>query len=81
MINLIPCPFCGKSVAETTSVLDCELCANFEDEEMCPNYESCGSDGCGHLVVCNVHKGGCGASTGWYKTIEEAITAWNRRMP
>ena len=27
----------------------------------------------------NVNNGGCGASTGWYQTVEKAITAWNRR--
>ena len=79
MNDLKPCPFCGMNVAEPTSLLECELCANFEDDELCPNYDSCGSDGCGHFVACNVNKGGCGASTGWYQTVEEAINAWNRR--
>lgn len=74
--ELIPCPFCGKSVAEHTTIQDCEMCANFEDEEMCPEYECCGH---GHFVACNVNKGGCGASTGWYQTPEEATEAWNRR--
>ena len=30
-------------------------------------------------VVCNVNKGGCGASGGYYPTESEAIEAWNRR--
>lgn len=76
MEKLKPCPFCGNSVAEHTTLQDCEMCANFEDEEMCPNFEACGY---GHFIVCNVNKGGCGASTGWYQTIEEAVKAWNTR--
>ena len=76
MIELETCPFCGKNVAEITNIQNCEMCANFEDEEMCPSYEECGY---GHFIVCNVNNGGCGASTGWYQTVEEAINAWNRR--
>lgn len=76
MIELMSCPFCGKNVAEPTNIQNCEMCANFEDEDMCPNYEECGY---GHFIVCNVNKGGCGASTGWYKTVDEALAAWYRR--
>ena len=30
-------------------------------------------------VVCNMHEGGCGASSGYYDSAEKAIAAWNRR--
>lgn len=75
---LEPCPFCGKSVATVSNLLDCEICANFEDEN-CPNYEAEGSDGCPHFIVCDRSKGGCGASTGWYVNLEDLVSAWNRR--
>lgn len=78
MKELKSCPFCGKNVAEITTIQECELCSNFEDDELCPNYDMTGSCG-GRFVVCNANKGGCGAATGWYQTIEEAINAWNRR--
>lgn len=31
------------------------------------------------FVLCNVHGGGCGASSGYCGTITEAIAAWNTR--
>ena len=78
--KLKPCPFCGSKYAPILSnVCECEMCANFEDED-CPKcYNPTGNDGCIHFVVCSVHKGGCGASTGWHINKEEAIGAWNRR--
>lgn len=30
-------------------------------------------------VVCNVHEGGCGASSGYYDSEAKAIAAWNRQ--
>lgn len=77
MDKLNVCPFCGKDVAEISSVRDCEECANFEDE-MCPEFEKNGSCS-GKFIVCNFNKGGCGASSGWYPTVEEAVIAWNKR--
>lgn len=73
------CPFCGANVAEITNAHDLEECANFADE-ICPckNYEDVG---CSYFtVVCNMNKGGCGASSGYYATEEKAIAAWNRRV-
>lgn len=32
-----------------------------------------------HIVVCDFNQGGCGASTGWEATKEQAIKAWNQR--
>ena len=33
-----------------------------------------------YKVVCGEDKFGCGASTAWYYSEEEAIEAWNRRF-
>lgn len=77
--ELKPCPFCGASMLEITNAHDLEECANFADESCpCENYEDVG---CSYFtVVCNVNKGGCGASSGYYETEEKAIAAWNRRI-
>ena len=80
MSELKPCPFCGSDKApELSSIWDCEMCANFEEED-CPEcYEELGSSECMHIVVCAVNRGGCGASTGWHLNADDAIQAWNRR--
>ncbi len=59
------CPFCDKDVAETSN---CR-----ELLESCPAAEPY------VCVVCNMHEGGCGASSGYYDSAEKAIAAWNRR--
>ena len=69
MDNLKPCPFCGKRVA----VLD--TCKGVEE---CSHFEDCGDTGY-RTIVCDVNKGGCGASSGYYKSEAEAAEAWNRR--
>ena len=77
---LKPCPFCGSTTAPILSTIwECEMCANFEEED-CPEcYETTNNDGCMHIVVCDMSKKGCGASTGWNLKKEKAIEAWNRR--
>lgn len=76
MENLKPCPFCGKSVAEFGTKKEMEECKNFESDR-CPAYEI---DECrGVRIVCNVLKGGCGASTGYTFDKEKAIWMWNER--
>jgi len=78
MDELRECPFCGKKVAEYATVWECEQCANFQ-EPVCQNYQDWPEE-CGiHLVVCPSNRGGCGASTGWHISKEDAANAWNRR--
>ena len=78
--DLKPCPFCGSATAHgLASICECEMCGNFEEED-CPEcYTPTHSDGCMHIVVCNVNRGGCGASTGWCINGDKAIEAWNSR--
>ena len=64
------CPFCGKEVAEISNCRELEECRHFEE---CPATEPY------VCVVCNMHEGGCGASSGYYDSTEKAIVAWNRR--
>lgn len=77
-IKLLPCPFCGKSAVVMSDVADCEMCGNFESDE-CPEYRKPEKDGCMQIVVCDVGKGGCGASGGWRLGREAAAEVWNRR--
>ena len=64
--ELKPCPFCGN--AKRPRVMDWE-------GEGCPGYviicDAAGFDGDPRL--------GCGASSGWGETPEEAAERWNRR--
>ena len=86
MDELRECPFCGKKVAEFSTAWECELCANFEDDNVCPNYQDWEAEyvsdngECSiHIVVCAANKGGCGASTGWRSSKKAAMEAWNGR--
>lgn len=72
--KLKSCPFCGKSVAEIDDAKELGGCPYYDDCDQA-EYEQCEM----HSVVCNVHRGGCGASSGYFFTAEEAISAWNRR--
>ena len=69
MKELKPCPFCGGENIEISTCKELEDCANFEECQSIGFYS----------IVCNINKGGCGASSGYYPTVEEAIEAWNRR--
>ena len=66
------CPFCDKDVAEISNCQELEGCRHFES---CPATEPY------VCVICNMHEGGCGASSGYYDSAEKAIAAWNRRKP
>lgn len=63
-IEFKPCPFCGGQNIEVLKEKQ-DL-----DDLSFPFY----------AIVCNWNKGGCGASSGYYPTVEEAIEAWNRRV-
>lgn len=68
--ELKPCPHCGSATApEISNCVEIESCANFEE---C----SCEPFSC---VVCDVHKGGCGASGGFAVGEEKAVEKWNTR--
>jgi len=69
-MNIERCPFCGKNVAEISNCKELEGCRHFEG---CPATEPY------VCVVCNMHEGGCGASSGYYDSEAKAIAAWNRR--
>ena len=78
-IKLNPCPFCGNRNLEFIDMHGLEECGNF-DTDICPCNEYDSEAHCAYIsVVCNVQKGGCGASSGYYLTKEEAAEAWSRR--
>lgn len=62
--KLKPCPFCG---GEKVVVL--EEGGNSEIFENIRNY----------IICCDFNNGGCGATSGFRRTEEEAIEAWNKR--
>ena len=64
------CPFCGKDGAEIS---------NCQELEECRHFEKCHATGPYVCVVCNIHEGGCGASSGYYVSEAKAIAAWNSR--
>ena len=70
MTNYKECPFCGKKVASWD---------NCRGLEMCVGFEECDEDILSVSLVCNMSAGGCGASTGFRPTKNEAIAAWNKR--
>lgn len=70
-MNLLPCPFCGRT--------DFVHVADFEGD--CSN---CGFGKWGKTVVCDAggvsyKERGCGANIGYRDSEEEAIVAWNQR--
>lgn len=65
MKELKLCPFCGNK--NTLNVSTAKELGYF------------GTDG--FAVVCAATDGGCGASSAFYKTEQEAIAAWDTRTP
>ena len=70
MIELKKCPFSGKITTVTI--------ATAEEMGDCKDGADCIE--CGHFcAVCDYTGGGCGASSRYARTPEEAAEAWNRR--
>lgn len=70
-IKLKPCPFCGSITAPTVmNQNEAQWLDNDIDEE-----------DLGMVVCCATRKHGCGASTGFCDTAEQAAKAWNKRAP
>lgn len=67
--ELRPCPFCGSESLIIDSCKELEECALFE---------CCGESGF-YSVVCNIHNGGCGASSGYSQDYYKLLEKWNRR--
>lgn len=66
------CPFCGRSVAHVGTIAEHEF---LDRDDNC--YKYCSTH---YEVVCDFHRGGCGASTGGsLSTPKQAIEAWNKR--
>lgn len=76
--KLSPCPFCGSETAPTLmTAQETESCAHF-DYESCPCFDT--DRECPvALVVCDLTKGGCGASSGFRMSKGEAANDWNQR--
>ena len=65
MKKLTPCPFCGN---EKLVILE-----ESTDSEIYENIIN-------YAVCCDFHRGGCGATSGYRISEEEAIEAWNKRV-
>ena len=75
-MKINPCPFCGNARATVvTSCIDLETCGCFES---CSNRID-DIEGIYLTVVCNVNKGGCGATSGFSLDKDDAISKWNGR--
>lgn len=70
--ELKPCPFCGGVNLTADNVAKIEYHDTFHQD-----YER---DSKCYEVCCNFNRGGCGASSGIRKSLDEAINAWNRRV-
>ncbi len=65
-----PCPFCGNINVELT------ICS----DTMCDDKDCAGCRCRTYAVCCNLHAGGCGATSGYRITPGEAVEAWERRV-
>lgn len=78
-VKLMPCPFCGADAAKISTAMQLEECAMYESKD-CPAQQAADTDSCSYkTVVCDINKGGCGATSGFMPTEEEAVRAWNQR--
>lgn len=76
--KLSPCPFCGSAKAPTVmTAQESEQCVHFESAS-CKCFELDAECEVAH-VVCDMTKGGCGASSGFRMSKGEAANDWNQR--
>ncbi len=73
--ELKPCPFCG-GVEHIKPDFDEVF---FDTKHLDDYFDEENATWTGFYVICNDLEGGCGASSGYEHTEEEAIAAWNRR--
>ena len=66
---LTPCPFCGKGIARFVTC---------QEVRACGGWRAC-EEGRYLSIACSFQDGGCGASSGFFPTAQEAADAWNRR--
>lgn len=69
-IELRACPFCGRFGPVHTEECTMDPCPDAECE-LCE--ERC------YRVLCDIDREGCGASSGWYETKQDAADGWNDR--
>lgn len=69
--KLKPCPFCNST--EHIKIISC--C-----DDSCESANCSDCDFIMYTVCCCVTSGGCGASSGYKETKEEAKEHWNRRV-
>lgn len=60
---------------DNTALKACPFCGN----EKSPGYSLDFDKALGERICCDKTRGGCGASTGYYRYKKDAIDAWNRR--
>lgn len=81
MTELKPCPFCGgvdTHVLETRRSLEDCIRYDYCEAERC-EQGACDMHNTWDRAVCSIHKGGCGASTGYASCPSKAAALWNRR--
>lgn len=56
-----------------TIIKPCPFCGKTESIKLKYSGTQC-------QILCNIHKGGCGSSSGYYNSEIEAIDKWNQRV-
>jgi len=84
IVYLKPCPFCGNTLdpSHPDTIYPSGTVWRFNEEIGCRTYHSHSErrdgDGACWLVNCDSSGGGCGAEVHG-DSMEDAVTAWNRR--
>ena len=69
---IAPCPFCGSN---NVIVLDQDQAASMFSHSDVIDMKA----NEGHFVICSATDGGCGAMSGFGKTVGRAVSRWNKR--